>query len=192
VIPGGDVPFRSEESRPEAAPTQDGARATLPPRQPTAPDQETDVWWGGYSSWAMLPSFAACVLFSIATIVTAILVCSVYHIPGDEGRYAVYGVVGGLWLFQGVRWGYRVGVFAYRLTNRRLFCWNGSLYPPIAPVALAEVRQVLVFQSAWQRRVKVGWITVATADRTVLLSGVRDPTWAAALIERRAREARGL
>src|SRR5262249_34207857 len=115
-----------------------------------------------------------------------------FELNGKETRYIVYALVAPLWLFQFLRWLYRVASFNYRLTSRRLFRSRGFLYPAEEAVQLADVTFVVVEQAFWERWFRVGDVGILREKKglpSVLLEGVRDPERIAAEIQTRARSA---
>src|SRR5262245_57784265 len=85
-----------------------GKRALPRPRAPGRPsedDQETDVWYGGYATRAMLPSFVLCGFAS--TLIAGVLCFFWEDIPASRSATALLaagGALGALALFQLVRW----------------------------------------------------------------------------------------
>src|SRR5690349_7852196 len=60
------------------------------------PTQEVDLWWGSYSGWTMLPSFAVCIVLTalIFWVVTRFL-------PHRElVQLTILGASGSVWLVQ--------------------------------------------------------------------------------------------
>ena len=132
-----------------------GPPMSTPPEKPMAPaedaEAEVDIWWGGYAGRAMLPSFLACAAATVVLIATAIYLANVCGLHGDPVRYLVYALAGSLWTIQLLRWGSRMVGTNYRVTTRRIYCWQGLLASPGRPIDLARVSRVLVEQSWWER-----------------------------------------
>jgi hypothetical protein len=128
------------------------------------PDEEVDVWWGGYSGWAMLPSFLVCGLLTLAALSGAYLLWSDYGQHPAVVRFEFYVVAGLLWLVQLLRWAHPVVGLTYRLTTRRLFCGEGFLYPRLAPVELADIGAVLVEQTSVERWLGIGRVRVVASN----------------------------
>lgn len=159
---------------------------------PAASRQETELWWGGYAVWTMLPSLVVCLLLTAALIGMAAYHSreSAHH--GTAARWWAYRLTALLWLVQSVRWIYRVAGYEYRLTSRRLFCVWGPLFTPPPPVALADIKTVHVKQDALERWLDVGAVVIES-HRTavpVLLTGVRNPEHVAHLIREAAEQGR--
>lgn len=155
-------------------------------------NQETDVWWGAYAGRTMIPSFVICALL------TGLLVFGVWIIwPKNEDRpylerYTTYILVGAVWLFQLVRWGYRIVGINYRLTNRRLFCQRG-FYTLITAIDLASIATVRIERDALEGYLKVGRLRIVPVDNgkpPILLEGVYNPDQIAALIMNQVQQAR--
>src|SRR5260370_819014 len=151
---------------------------------PPYANQETDIWWGAYAGRTMIPSFVICALL------TGLLVWGVWIFwPKNEDRpylerYTTYILVGAVWLFQLIRWGYRIVGINYRLTNRRLFCQRG-FYTPIAAIDLASITTVRIERDALEGYLKVGRLRIVPVDNgkpPMLLEGLYNPDQIAALI----------
>jgi hypothetical protein len=161
-----------------------------PPHEgPTAPAEETDVWWGAYSGWAMAPSWLACLLL------TGLIAWGGWAlVPRGFVQGTVLGLAGAVWLVQGVRWGYRVFGYNYRLTTRRVYADRGFLYEGFASRDLAAIARVLVKRSWSDRLVGVGQVCLVPEEQTkppLVLEGVRRPYIIAARIRELVQVARG-
>ena len=155
-------------------------------------NQETDIWWGAYAGRTMIPSFVICALL------TGLLVWGVWIFwPKNEDRpylerYTTYILVGAVWLFQLIRWGYRIVGINYRLTNRRLFCQRG-FYTLITAIDLASIATVRIERDALESYLKVGRLRIVPVDNSkppMLLEGVYNPDQIAALIMNQVQQAR--
>src|SRR5260370_16961610 len=132
----------------------------------------------------MIPSFVICALL------TGLLVLIVWILwPKNEDRpylerYTTYILVGAVWLFQLIRWGYRIVGINYRLTNRRLFCQRG-FYTPIAAIDLASITTVRIERDALEGYLKVGRLPIlplANGQPPILLTCVHNPHHTPALL----------
>jgi membrane protein YdbS with pleckstrin-like domain len=141
--------------------------------------QETDVWWGSYSGWTMLPSLLICIALTLAIIGGAWTFVERRHL-----QWTIWSLVGTVWLVQGTRWALRVFGHTYRLTTRRLFIQRGHFWQRRFQIKLADVQQVKVKRSPWSRWTGVGRIVIFPAHGAspVALEGVRQPEHAAARI----------
>jgi hypothetical protein len=167
------------------------AGVPVPPRPEET--QEVDVWWGSYAGRTMLPSFVLCGLLTAGIAAAASYAWLDYHLPPLAVRYSAYGLTGIIWLVQLVRWGLRVLVLSYRLTNRRLFLARSFTGAPFLQVDLGRVAGVEVFRTAMQRRLGVGRLEIygETAGVPLLvLEGVADPERMAEEIRVLAQKAR--
>lgn len=169
-----------------------------PRREPAvaiSPDdhQETDVWWGAYTSRAMLPSFVVCGLLTVS-LIALWLGWVDYHVSALEARYTAYAVIGPLWLVQLGCWLYRILTRTYRLTTRRLYVERTFFHVPARVVDLGQITEVRVISSALQRKLKVGRVHLQTeiphlADLS--LEGVYDPYRIAERIRDLVKQNRG-
>jgi hypothetical protein len=155
-------------------------------------NQEIDIWWGAYAGRTMTPSFIICALL------TGLLILLVWLFwPKNEDRpylerYMIYVLVGAVWLFQLVRWGYRIIGINYRLTTRRLFCQRG-FYTLIAFIDLTSIATVRIERDPLESYLKVGRLRIIPVDNgqpTMLLEGVFNPDQIAALIMNQVQKAR--
>jgi hypothetical protein len=159
----------------------------------TDENQETDIWWGSYAGRTMAPGFIICALL------TGLLIWSVWLFwPKNEDRpylerYTTYILVGAVWLFQLIRWGYRIVAVNYRLTTRRLFCQRGFQTAATTVLDLAGIATVRIERDAWTPYLKVGRLRVLPVDSTqppMVLEGVYSPDQVAALIMHQVQQAR--
>jgi len=163
--------------------------ATLPPQPPGTDGaaQELELWWGGYAARTMIPSLLFCLLLTVCVVGTAAYISTVATPRGSTARWWAYHLTLVIWLWQCVRWAYRVAGYEFRLTNRRLFCGWGPLVTSPPPVALPAVKNVHVMQSKLERWLGVGEVVVETnAATTLVLSGVYGPHAVAERIRRAA------
>jgi hypothetical protein len=157
-------------------------------------NQETDIWWGAYAGRTMMPSFVIC------TLLTGLLVFVVWMLwPKNEDRpppylerYTTYILVGAVWLFQLIRWGYRILAINYRLTTRRLFCQRG-FYTPFTAIDLTSIATVRIERDALEGYLKVGRLRIVPVDNgqpPMILEGVYNPDQIAALIMNQVQQVR--
>jgi len=156
-------------------------------------NQETDLWWGSYAGRTMAPGFIICALL------TGLLIWGVWLFwPKNEDRpylerYTTYILVGAVWLFQLIRWGYRIVAVNYRLTNRRLFCQRGFQTAATTALDLAGIATVRIERDAFTPYLKVGRLRVVPVDSTqppMVLEGVYSPDQIAALIMHEVQQIR--
>jgi hypothetical protein len=131
----------------------------------------------------MLPSFLLCLLLTLLSAGGAVFLVVRYDLPSVPARYTVYAFIGSVWLFQLLRWGYRMMVWTYRLTTRRLFLewtfWNA----PNLAIELRHISQVTVERTAWERWTGVGRLRIVSSNGTRILQGVRQPDHVAATLQ---------
>lgn len=161
--------------------------------EPTGDEnQEIDIWWGAYAGRTMTPSFVIC------SLLTGLLILLVWLFwPKNEDRpylerYTTYILVGAVWLFQLVRWGYRIIGINYRLTTRRLFCQRG-FYTLITFIDLASIATVRIERDVLESYLKVGRLRIIPVNNDqpqMLLEGVYNPDQIAALIMNQVQKAR--
>jgi hypothetical protein len=174
---------------PRAAADAPAPRLDEPPVAPAPPpsdDEEVDAWWGAYSGRALLPRVLGCV------VLTGVIAWGTWLLAPPGWRYAAFLTLAGLlWAAEVFRWLWRLFGYNYRLTNRRLFQDRGVVLTNTLQADLAEVSEVVVEKSAWDRLVRVGRIRVVLRDwRRLVLDGVYRPAPAANLIRECVRKAR--
>jgi hypothetical protein len=151
--------------------------------------QEADVWWGGYSSRALLASFAVCFLANVIVIELAYYLNDHHDLRASLARWLIYHCTWFFWLIQLLWGGYRLGSYEYRLTSRRLFCVPGWLFLPLPPIDLADIQKVRTEQTAVQHWLGVGQVIVEGQNRgPIILRGVRDPQRVAQTIQEQAQQ----
>ena len=108
-------------------------------------------------------------------------------------RYTVYILVGAVWLFQLIRWGYRIVAVNYRLTTKRLFCQRGFQTAATTAIYLAAISTVRIERDTFSPYLKVGRLRIVPVDSTqppMVLEGVYNPDQIAALIMQQVQQAR--
>ncbi len=156
-------------------------------------NQETDIWWGSYAGRTMTPSFVGCALLT-GLFVWGVWLCW----PKDENRpylerYTTYILVGAVWLFQLIRWVYRLVAINYRLTTRRLFRQRGFQTAATSAIDLANIATVRIERAALETYLKVGRLRIVPVDNgkpPLVLEGVYHPDQIAALIMNQVQQAR--
>jgi membrane protein YdbS with pleckstrin-like domain len=175
-----------------------------PPRLPTEftaasrlfdpdADPEVDIRWCGYSPWAVLPGLLPAAGLTVGVAYAGWRLSAVRGPWAELAVLLVGCAVAAAWLFLGVRWGYRLAAFAYRLTDRRLFIGLGNLYPRTPPIDLARVARVSVRRGLAGRLFGVGTVVFESDDPAVPgveLPGVFGPVQFAADATRCAEVAR--
>jgi hypothetical protein len=148
--------------------------------------QETDAWWGAYSTRTMLPSTLVCL------VLTAAIVGGTWTLV--EKRYVqwtVWTLAGAVWIVQTSRWWRRVFGINYRLTTRRLLIDKGHWRPWRCDIDLTAITHVEVRLHRFGRWTNVGRIVVHTKSESVplVLEGIRGPAVVAARMLTVIREA---
>jgi membrane protein YdbS with pleckstrin-like domain len=106
------------------------------------------------------------------------------------GALAVFAVAWGVWPAMAAVFLYRTVTYTYRLTDRAVLIDYGFWYASVPPVWLAEVVGVQVRAGWLNRLLGVGAVELRTADRAVLLEGVRHPEAFAEQIRAAVQESR--
>jgi len=148
--------------------------------------QETDAWWGAYSTRTMLPSTLVCL------VLTAAIVGGTWTIV--EKRYVqwtVWALAGAVWIVQTSRWWRRVFGINYRLTTRRLLIDKGHWRPWRCDIDLTAIAHIEVRLNRLGRWTNVGRIIVHTKSESapLVLEGIRNPAVVAARMLEVIREA---
>lgn len=134
-----------------------------------------DVAWLGYDPRAMAPVVVA------AAVVTVLIHWARWALEDASvliervGGLAVFALNWVIWLSVAAVFLYRTVTYTYRLTDRALLVDFGFVFPPVAPVVLAEVVSVASGSNRLRRWLGVGWVEVRTADRAVRMIGIRKP-----------------
>jgi membrane protein YdbS with pleckstrin-like domain len=166
-------------------------RRALPASERIPAEQETDVWYGGYATRTMLPSFAICYLLTLGIVAFEYVYWEA--IPPNQSSLALLaagGALAALWAFQIIRWLYRVVALHGRLTTRRLFFHRGFLYPDWQAIPLAQVARVEVRANPIERLLGVGsvWlIGEGPSAPPLVLTGVSKPARLAELLRQHLR-----
>jgi hypothetical protein len=173
------APASSAQPATDASSTAEAKAAALP--------EEVEVWWGVYSGWTMMRSFAVCVLLT-----GLIGWASWYYVPEGWVKITVVGTSSIVWLVQMTRWARHVFGNNYRLTTRHLWVLYGVRQTALVAVELARVKLVTVEQTWLERRLGVGSISVVPEEggAALVLRGVRQPFHAADLIRTTVKAAR--
>jgi hypothetical protein len=158
-------------------------------------NQEVDVWWGSYAGRTMTPSFL------LSALLTGIITWGVWFFwPANEDRpylirYTDYILVGAVWLFQLIRWAYRIIGINYRLTTKRLFCQRGFQTAASRMLDLTQIATVRVERLPLVHFLKVGRLRIVPVDDSQLpmvLESVPNPDHVAAAIMKQVKQAREL
>jgi membrane protein YdbS with pleckstrin-like domain len=160
----------------------------MPMSEGQAPDEEVDVWWGGYAARTMVPSLVVCVVLTVLIDLMCWLTLPRYLL-----RWSVVSLTGLLWLVQTLRWLHHLLGYNYRLTTRRLYVEHGLFAPETAVADLDRIKAVKVAASLLQRRLGVGKVAVYVDDDAqlpLILDGVLHPWHVREMIARQAGQAK--
>ena len=185
-LQAGPMPPQAAESGSGRDPAAVRAPGTPPAEVDSDPAEEVEVWWGGYSGWALTPSFVVCLL------ITAFIVWASWHyLPRHLFRVTATVAASLVWGVQFVRFGVRVLGFNYRLTTRRLLLSRGVRRLRVRAIELARVRRVTPETSGLEALFGVGRVYVHVEGEAAphVLPGVRNPRNVAALIRAAAQAA---
>lgn len=140
--------------------------------------QETDVWWGAYSGWTLLPSLLVCVALTAAIVWVEWMFVERRHM-----QWTFWSLAGIVWLVQLVRLGRRVFGINYRLTSKRLFLEKGHWRPSLLWIELPSIVDVSVRPVPLGHWTGVGNVVVRTENnKRFVLKGVHQPHEVARLI----------
>ncbi len=143
--------------------------------------QETDVWWGAYSGWSLLPSLCVCIVLTGAIVWGTRTFVERRHV-----QWTFWALTSAVWLVQTYRWSWRVFGINYRLTTRRLLIDQGHWRPRRWSIELQNVARVDVQRNLLSPLTGVGQIMVRTLQgEPLLLESIHAPEEVAA----RLREA---
>ncbi len=154
--PGGDSPAGG------AGPARPGPRVSRN-------DPEVDLWRGGYSPKAMIPSWVFCGLVTLAGIAVGLTV----H---QQGAWlAIAGALALLWGYHVLLLAYRRLSISYRLTSQRFFHETGILRRQINRIEMIDIDDIGYEQGVVDRLLGTGTICISSSDTTdprLLLYGI--------------------
>jgi len=133
--------------------------------------QETEVWWGGYSPWTMTPSF------SVAIALTGVIVWWGWNfLERGDIRLGILSLTGFVWFVQLLRFGYRFFGANYHLTTRRLMQETGLMNKTLRMVWLDKVESVVVERSNLEEFLGVGRVVIQSVEKEppMIWKGVRN------------------
>ncbi len=150
----------------EAPPAKVSRVAATEPASPARGGKITDVpeetiWEGTYSPKAMLGTFILCGLLSIALLVGALLLATTAVLGA-----VMLGAIVVIWLAALAKLATNRLGRSYRLTNQMFYHREGVLTRKTDRIELIEIHDVTWAQGLVERAVKVGTITITSADRT--------------------------
>ena len=166
-----------------------GARGPFKPRsnEDLGPDEEQELWEGGYSGKAMIGAWIGAAALTIAAIAGAVAM------PEPTMQMVIGGVVLIVWLVLIFKFlAQKLGV-RYRLTNHRFFHQKGILSRTTDRIEVIDMDDITFKQGVVERMVNVGSIMITSSDRTspqLWLHGIEDPARVADLLDKARRAER--
>jgi len=143
------------------------------------PEQETDICLVPYAARQMVPSFVLCLA------ITALGLAYLWFEPAVAWPWFIsvhplvlHVVLGGLWVFQLFRFGYRKACTFIRLTTRRVFWNRGFLYGKGEVIPFSQVVRVEPTWNPINHLLAVGDVTLVRdgpSAAPVTLLGVPHP-----------------
>jgi uncharacterized membrane protein YdbT with pleckstrin-like domain len=170
--------------------------AALSPTAVAPPGTERELWQGSPSATAMTGAILAGTLFSLAVIAGTYLVYGpaltwltgmsrdlARFVSANDGgiRLAAVAFVVTVVGLRLLKLSWRVAVLKshhYRITNQRIVIESGVLSRQIEEIDMRNVEDLVYRQSLLERLLKIGDITIISADRTtgrVRLVGLEKP-----------------
>ena len=151
-------------------------------------EPEQELWRGGFSSKAMLGSWAASALVTIALLVVWII----WKPTGVLAWLPPLAIVL-LWASQGATLFFRRNTVRYRFTTQRLIIESGLLRRRINPMQNIEIDDLTVEQGVLDRITGAGKIVIVSSDRTnpnLVMEGIENVRQVADLIDKTRRNER--
>lgn len=136
---------------------------------------QADRAWAGYHPRAAVPALATAAAVSLVVWTGRWYLAGVSELTGRLGALAVFGLAWCVWPALAAAYVYRMVTYTYRVTDRAVLVDFGFWQRPVAPIWMAEVREVRVGSGRLGRLLGVGWVEVRTPDRAVRLLGVYNP-----------------
>jgi hypothetical protein len=130
-----------------------------------------DRAWRGYDPRAMVPWLILAGVLSVGLLIGRWYLDELSWVADRAGALAVYAMVLAVWPGLLMVLLYRAIAYTYRLTDKAILIDRGSRSLPEPPLDLAELTEVTA-TTGW---LCVGTVVLATRDRQVRLTGVRDP-----------------
>lgn len=122
-------------------------------------DQEGDLWSGGYSPKAMVGTWILMAGISIALLVVPFFVAQ-FSFP------IALGLILLMWVFGGLRYGWRRLGVHYQLTTQRFIHQTGILTRKTDRIEVIDIDDVSFAQGPVERVFGVGTIQLTGSDRT--------------------------
>jgi membrane protein YdbS with pleckstrin-like domain len=171
----------------------DRFRTSAAARQSGGDDDEVGLWEGDYSPKAMMGTWIAVGLITIAAIVAGIL----FNMSGMAWAITA-GVIAALWLGTFLVLWYKQFSVHYELTNQRLVHKKGLLSRVTDRIEVIDMDDITFTQGVIERMLGVGKIVITSSDRThpeIVLPGIDNVEQVSKLMDdarRKERRRRGL
>ena len=176
----------------ESVTPTDKLKATLQSKQELAPEDETQLWVGGYSAKAMLGTWLLGGLISLGLIVGMVF------FPTPPTIMVLGAILVVLWIALFCMLAYKKLGVSYELTTQRFIHKSGILKRVTDRIEVIDIDDVTYEQGLVQRALNVGKIRVSSTDRThpeLVLDGISDVKRVADMIDdirRKERRKRGV
>ena len=141
-------------------------------------ESERDLWSGGFSPKAMVGSWIATALVSVAVLVGAVML--------QQSVLIGLAIVAVLWVVVGLIYAQRRLGVHYQLTSQRFIHQTGILTRKTDRIEVIDIDDVSYVQGPVQRMFGVGTITITGSDRThpeLLMYGIGNVKEVAGLID---------
>lgn len=148
-------------------------------------DEENELWSGGYSPKAMVGTWIAIAIVSVALIILAISV--------PPAMLVSLGLVPFVWVIGGIVYTCRRLGVQYELTNQRFIHQKGILSRQTDRIEVIDIDDVTCKQGLIERIFGVGTIVLTGSDRThptLSMIGIADVKEVAGLIDDTRRQER--
>jgi membrane protein YdbS with pleckstrin-like domain len=147
--------------------------------------EEVDVWYGGYTLRSLIGGFLISLAVTLVLLAGAWVAWDRFAVPFEIVSLGVLGLAGAVWLFQLIRWGYRLVTYQIRVTNRRVFFDRGFLYSDRKEWPLTAIRRIETPGNAINRLLNVGCLVLYGEKNPAalgILPGVGQPRTVADLV----------
>jgi uncharacterized membrane protein YdbT with pleckstrin-like domain len=153
-----------------------------------ADDPMRELWRGGYSTQAMLPTWVVTGLITLAVLIGAIVLST----KTSLGKWwlVLLAALAILWLYQAASLFYRRWNVRYVLTPQRFICETGILRRVSDRLEVVQIDDVTFEQGLLDRLTGTGTIRISSADRShpeLTLRGIQNVQHVAEMIDEARR-----
>jgi hypothetical protein len=134
-----------------------------------------DLAWVGYHPRAVAPAIALAAIVNVLVLSGRWYLVDLSELADRVGAWAVFALAWAVWPGIVIVFLYRTVTYTYRLTDRAVLADFGFLLGPVQPIPLVDVVGVAIGGRWMVRWLGVGWVEVRTKDRSLRMTGVRDP-----------------